>query len=196
MEQATAIHRGGIGQNDMTAESPDPGGRAFAIGNRVYLGVIRILLGYLWYTQTLWKQPPTFGRVGDDGGLWHYLKWEIQYPTFDLYKRFVEDVVMPNYTFFGYQVYFAELGIALSLFFGVFTRLGALAGTLMALNLLIGLYSVPYEWAWSYAMLAMLCAGLLFGGAGRVAGVDALLLPRLRRVADRRVAARLLIYLM
>src|SRR5262249_30659861 len=145
MEHATTIHRGGIGEIDMTVAAPEPGVRAFAVANRAYLAVTRLLVGYLWYTQTLWKQPPTFGRVGDDGGLWHFLKWEIQYPTFDLYKRFVEDVVMPNYTFFGYQVYFVELGIAISLFFGVCTRLGAFAGTLMALNLLIGLYSVPYE---------------------------------------------------
>jgi thiosulfate dehydrogenase [quinone] large subunit len=162
--------------------------------NRLYLAVARVLVGYLWYTQTLWKQPPAFGKIGDDGGLWHFLKWEVEYPTFEWYKRFVQDIVMPHYTFFGYQVYAVELAIALSLFFGIFTRLGALAGTIMAVNLLIGLYSVPYEWAWSYAMLALLCACLLFAGAGRVAGIDALLLPRLRRAAEHSGVARWLLW--
>jgi thiosulfate dehydrogenase [quinone] large subunit len=196
MDQSTTIHRRGLGGVDATMVTSEPTTRAVGIFNRAYLAVTRVLVGYLWYTQTLWKQPPTFGKVGDDGGLWHFLKWEVQYPTFEFYKRFVEDVVMPNYTFFGYQVYFAELGIAVSLFFGVCTRLGALAGTAMAVNLLIGLYSVPYEWAWSYAMLALLCAGLLFGGAGRTAGVDAFVLPRLRQAAERSRVARLLVWCM
>lgn len=168
--------------------------RIYGTGNRVYLAVMRMLIGYLWYTQTLWKQPPNFGKVGDDGGLWHFLKWEIEYPTFEWYRWFVEHIVMPNYTFFGYQVYFVELGIATSLFLGVLTRLGALAGTAMAINLLIGLYSVPYEWAWSYAMLAMLCASLLFTGAGRVVGIDAWLLPRFKSAADRSRVARILLW--
>ncbi|MBI4514479.1 MAG: DoxX family membrane protein [Deltaproteobacteria bacterium] len=174
----------------------DASQRLFSTLNRVYLVLARILIGYLWYTQTLWKPPPHFGKIGADGGLWHFLKWEVEYPTFQWYKWFVEAVVMPHYTLFGYQVYFLELAIAVSLGFGVLTRLGALAGTLMALNLLIGLYSVPYEWAWSYAMLALLCAGLLCGGAGRIAGIDALLLPRLRAAAPRHRLARLLLWCM
>ncbi|MDE0197928.1 MAG: hypothetical protein OXK78_07025, partial [Caldilineaceae bacterium] len=57
---------------------------------------------------------------------------------------------------------------------GAFTRLGALLGLGLSLNLGIGLLEVPGEWPWSYAMLAMWHGLFLVTGAGRVWGLDGL----------------------
>ena len=153
----------------------NPNATELTLGPKLALAFVRIAMGLMWFQQTLWKLPPNFGREGDDGGLWHFLRLEVEYPTFGFYKSFVENVVMPNYSVIGYQVYFGELFIAISLFFGLTTRLGALMGTLMGLNLLIGLYSVPGEWWWSYAFIVLLDLVLLVTPAGRTLGVDQVL---------------------
>ena len=153
----------------------NPTATDLAFGPRLVLAFVRIAMGLMWFQQTLWKLPPNFGREGDEGGLWHFLKLEVAYPTFGFYKSFVENVIMPNYTVIGYQVYFGELFIAISLVFGLVTRLGALMGTLMGLNLLVGLYNVPGEWWWSYAFIVLLDLVLLVTTAGRTLGVDQVL---------------------
>ena len=49
----------------------------------------------------------------------------------------------------------------------------------MAVNITLGILSVPHEWGWTYTMLIMLAALFLLTGAGRSLGVDAFLGPRL-----------------
>jgi hypothetical protein len=154
------------------------------------LGVARIVVGWLWATQLMWKMPPLFGcgpdlRVGLDGGLCDWVGREIANPLFPWYRAFLEGIVVPNFALFGWLVWLTESFIFVSLFFGIFARLGGLAGTLQALNLTIGLWAVPHEWYWTYIMLALLNALVLFTGAGRFIGVDRWLLPHLERLAQR-----------
>jgi len=56
--------------------------------------------------------------------------------------------------------------------------LGALAGTLWAINLAVGLWDVPGEWYWTYLMLVLLNAVFLATAAGRYIGLDALIRGR------------------
>jgi hypothetical protein len=53
----------------------------------------------------------------------------------------------------------------------------------MAVNITLGIVSVPHEWVWTYMMLIMLAALFLLAGAGRSVGVDSFLAPRLERAA-------------
>ena len=55
----------------------------------------------------------------------------------------------------------------------------------MAVNITIGILSVPHEWVWTYTMLIMWPVVFLLTDAGRSFGVDGFLAPRLDRAAAR-----------
>jgi thiosulfate dehydrogenase (quinone) large subunit len=143
------------------------------------LGLARIVYGVLWWQQSRWKVPSDdFGRKSG-GGLWYWVQQEIQYPTVAAYKDFLVNVMIPNWTFFGYMTLCTETFIGATLFLGLFTRLGALVALGMSINITLGILSVPHEWGWTYTMLIMFAALFLLTGAGRSVGVDAFLGPRL-----------------
>ena len=147
------------------------------------LGLARILYGLLWWQQSKWKVPSDdFGRKSG-GGLWYWVQQEIQYPTVGAFKDFLVNVMIPNWTFFGWMTLITETFIGVTLILGLFTRLGALVALGMAANITIGILSVPHEWGWTYTMLMMLAALFLLTGAGRSLGVDAVLGPWLDRAA-------------
>ena len=75
--------------------------------------------------------------------------------------------------------------ITLTILFGLFGRLGALLGTLQALNLTIGLLPVPGEWEWTYLMLTAINFTLLITAANRYIGLDSWLRPRLAGAANK-----------
>ncbi len=135
------------------------------------IAIARILIGFLWLFTLRWKLPPNFAPA-TGRGLLDWLQLEAEYPLFAFYGEFVASVVIPNFTFFAWIIFLSELLVALSLLTGTGTRLGALLGLLMALNLGIGLLEVPGEWPWSYIMLAMWHGLFVVAGAGRVLGVD------------------------
>jgi uncharacterized membrane protein YphA (DoxX/SURF4 family) len=147
------------------------------------LGLARILYGLLWWQQSKWKVPADdFGRISG-GGLWYWVHLEIQYPTVTAYKSFLEHVMIPHWTLFGWVTLLTETFIAVTLVLGLFTRLGALVALGMAANITLGILSVPHEWGWTYTMLIMLPAVFLLTDAGRSFGVDSVLAPRLDRAA-------------
>lgn len=154
------------------------------------LGLARIVYGLLWWQQSKWKVPSDdFGRKSG-GGLWYWVQQEIQHPTVAAYKDFLVNVLIPHWTFFGWMTLLTETFIGVTLILGLFTRLGALVAIGMALNITIGIVSVPNEWGWTYAMLIMLPVIFLLTDAGRSFGVDAFVAPLLdhRAAAGSRVA--------
>src|SRR5213593_552013 len=143
------------------------------------LGLARILYGILWWQQSKWKVPSDdFGRRSG-GGLWYWVQQEIQYPTVTAYKDFLQNVLIPHWTFFGWMTLITETFIAVTLILGLGTRLGSLVAIGMAANIAIGILGVPHEWGWSYVMLIMLPVMFLLTDAGRSFGVDAFIAPRL-----------------
>ncbi|MEM7111966.1 MAG: TQO small subunit DoxD [Chloroflexota bacterium] len=131
-----------------------------------------MLIGILWLFSLRWKLPPDF-IPASGRGLMDWLLLEIQHPTFPFYANFVETTVIPNFLLFAWLIFLAELLTGISLLTGTLTRLGALVGLLMSLNLGIGLLEVPGEWPWSYAMMAMWHGTFLITAPGRLLGVDA-----------------------
>lgn len=145
------------------------------------LGIVPILIGYLWWTQLLWKLPPSFGcnaSATQKTGLCDWVDREIQNPQFGFYALFLRNVVEPNLGVFGWLIFFGELTTAILLIFGVLTRLGGLLGFVQGVNLWIGLSAVPHEWYWTYIMLALINLTLALTAAGRWVGCDAFLHPR------------------
>jgi thiosulfate dehydrogenase (quinone) large subunit len=142
------------------------------------IALSRVLIGALWLFSLRWKLPPDFTPAAGRG-LLDWLQLEVQYPAFDFYARFVQTVVIPNFTLFAWLIFLSELLVGLALLIGTFTRPAAALGLMMSLNLGIGLLEVPGEWPWSYVMLAMWQGVFLVTAAGRVVGVDGWLRRRL-----------------
>ena len=141
------------------------------------LGILglRVLMGAMWWQQTLWKIPPNFD------GLKFWMQQEADHAAIALQGALVRDVVLPNLAAFGPLVYLVEVAIGVSLLLGLFSRVGALLGLLMGLNLWLGLYSADHEWPWTYMFLVMIQAWFVIDPPGRVLGADLLL--RRRHVA-------------
>ncbi|MGH2497047.1 MAG: hypothetical protein ACRDIV_20300 [Ktedonobacteraceae bacterium] len=158
--------------------------------------LIRIFVGYLWFQQLFWKLPPTFA------GLYGYIVRESQHAIIPGYGSLLQhtflagcasSVTPTGCTLFvplAACVWSAELLVALSLMFGVFTRFGAILSTILALQLYVGLAYT--DWIWTYGMLVLLGLGLVAIPAGRRLGVDQWLEPRLRQSASNSRAARVL----
>ncbi len=144
------------------------------------LAASRVIVGYMWYQQTLWKLPPDWGGAG---GLRHWVEESGKYAV-PWYRAFVNGVVLPNFSLFAPQVWLGETFIAISLVFGVFTRLGGALCFLMGVNLYLANSKIPHEWYWSYVFIALL--GAIYGAtrAGRYVGVDQLLVPRIERLGE------------
>lgn len=137
------------------------------------IAAARAVIGVLWLFSLRWKLPPDF-MPAEGRGLMDWLELEVAHAAFPLYGLFVEQVVLPNFSFFAWLIFLTELAVGLSLLSGAFTRFGALLGLGLSLNLGIGLLEVPGEWPWSYAMLAMWHGIFFVTGPGRVWGLDAL----------------------
>jgi uncharacterized membrane protein YphA (DoxX/SURF4 family) len=86
-------------------------------------------------------------------------------------------------------VWTAELLVAISLLFGLFTRLGAILATILSVQLYVGLAYT--EWIWTYGMLVLLALVLVAVPTGRRLGVDLWLAPRLQAAEQRHRFARI-----
>lgn len=128
-----------------------------------------IVLGFLWLSSLRWKLPPDFAPSSGPG-LMDWLMLEAQYPAFERYGRFVDSVVIPNFTPFAWIIFLAELLVGLSLLSGTLTRLSATVGLLMALNLGIDLPDVTHRWPRSHLMPASFHWLSLMAAAGRLRG--------------------------
>ena len=131
--------------------------------------VLRLLVGCMWWQQSLWKIPPHY-----DWGLIHWMQEIVEHGSIPLQSNLVRDFVLPNIAVFGPLVYAIEVAIAVSLIVGVATRLGGLLGALMAINLWLGLYNAPGEWPWTYMFLIVIQLVYAIDPPGRSLGVDAL----------------------
>ena len=171
--------------------------RGMAIGLAVVLTVFRVWAGYLWFSELGWKAPWLNAGFGCDAyrfnppagqklsGLCDWMQREVQFPTIGLYGDFVKNIVIPNFDLFAWLTIFTESFIAVSLIFGILTRLGGLIGTLWGLSLLIGLLSVPGETLFTYLPFIIPPAVFAVIGARNQFSVDALLAKNYQRWASK-----------
>jgi uncharacterized membrane protein YphA (DoxX/SURF4 family) len=154
----------------------------------IWMCLARILLGSMWYQQTLWKLPPYYTDLPSvpDSGLKHWMIEMVNNAAFSIQSAFVKDIVLAHYSIFAPMVYCIEVLIATSLLLGIFTRLGAALGALMAINLWLGLYRSPSEWPWTYFFLVLLQITFAVLQAGRNLGIDDILVRWLDRQSEQR----------
>lgn len=100
---------------------------------------------------------------------------------------FLKNFAIPNIRWFGYFVFGMEAFIFVSLFFGLFSRLGGLVALAQSLQLWIGLAGIgnPSEWEWSYNWMLALSLLMIAFPTGRFLGLDALIYPRLTAAAEK-----------
>ena len=153
-------------------------------GSAFTIALVRIFVGYLWFQQLFWKLPPSFA------GLHEYVVREAQSTFIPGYAFIIEHAFLPNFTLLGAGTWIAELLVALSLLFGIFSRFGGLLATVLALQLYVGLSTS--EWYWTYGMLVLL--GVVFAAlpAGRRLGFDQWLAPQIEAASLTSRVARLL----
>ena len=158
------------------------------------LALIRIFVGYLWFQQLFWKMPPDFAA------LYPYIVRESLHTIIPGYGFILQHTFLLSctnmqaavgctlYVPLAAGVWSAELIVAISLMFGLFTRAGALLGSLLAIQLYVGLAYT--EWIWTYVMLVLLCLALTAIPAGRRLGFDQWFAPGLQTAAKNHRVAR------
>lgn len=135
--------------------------------------VLRLLAGLLWLYNVAWKRAPDFGQ-DNDTGLYHFTALAVSDPVFGPYSWVVENLVLPNFTLFGWVVLVAETTLAVLLLSGAFVRLAAALGLAQSVAIGLSVALAPNEWPWAYAMMVGIHVVLLFSAAGRYWSVDAL----------------------
>lgn len=134
---------------------------------------LRLLAGLLWLYNVSWKRAPDFGQ-DNDTGLYHFTALAVSDPVFGPYSWVVENMVLPNFTLFGWVVLVAETTLAVLLLSGAFVRLAAALGVAQSVAIGLSVALAPNEWPWAYAMMVGIHVVLLFSAAGRYLSVDAL----------------------
>lgn len=162
-----------------TAEGvPDTADAVSTKLSRACIALLRIGVAFLWIQNAAWKTPPTFGQA-DRGGLWAFTNFAIEHPVFPPFTLFVENVVLPNFVFFGWVALVTECSLGAFLLVGLFTRFWAVVGVAQALAITFSVLNAPNEWHWSYYLMILAHVAIFATAAGRSFGVDGLLRPGL-----------------
>lgn len=158
----------------------------------LWVGFYRIALGVMWIDMALQKAPWVIGPEGKPyGWLYGYIWKEINHPTYHLYAEFLKNVILPEFGFFGFLTFVAEIAIGLSLVLGLLVPLvGGLGGTLQQLNIAVGSYNVPGEWFWLWPLLIGSHVIFMMGRAGRRLGIDGRIARSLEKKGKPRGAWR------
>jgi len=159
----------------------NPGQRSIEhVGNWAF----RLLIGCMWWQQTLWKLPPYYTDHPEqpfgETGLAYWMGVMGRSAAVPLQADFVNNIVLPHFYLFAPAVYGLEVLTAVSLMLGCFVRLGGVIGALQIANLWLGLYSAPGEWPWTYFFLLLLMASFALHHYGRSLGIDAIIVARVK----------------
>src|SRR5271165_7597503 len=144
--------------------------------------VFRLLIGCMWWQQTLWKLPPSYTDHPEqpfgETGLAYWMMVMGKSAAVPLQAYFVNNIVLPHFYLFAPVVYGLEVLTAVSLLLGIFVRLWGVIGALQIINLWLGLYSAPGEWPWTYFFLLVLMLIFALHRYGRRLGLDAIIVAR------------------
>jgi thiosulfate dehydrogenase [quinone] large subunit len=154
------------------------------------IAAVRVGVALLWIQNLAWKTPPDFGK-STNGGLYNYTRQAIDHEVFPPWAWFVEHVVLPNFSFFGWMTLLVEASIGAFLLIGLATRFWALAGIAQTVVIAMSVLYAPEEWHWSYFLMLLIHVTLFVTAAGRAYGIDGLLRPAWRRSSSP--IARLLV---
>lgn len=157
----------------------------------------RLLIGSMWWQQTLWKLPPDYTDQPDQPfgttGLAYWMMQMAKGAAFRIQSDLVENVILPHFHLFAPGVYALEALTAAALILGLFVRFWGVVGALQILNLWLGLYNAEGEWPWTYFFLLVLQVVFALHRFGRSLGVDAIIVERYARVRGRSPLGQLVV---
>ena len=159
-------------------EAPAVGARTEVPGRGagVMMAVVRIALGVMWVANVSWKTPPDFGE-SDRAGLYQFTSYAVEYPVVGVWSWIVKELVLANFTFFGWMTLVVESALGAFLLLGLGTRLWALVGIVMSITIGLSVAKAPEEWPWSYYLMALAHLAVLATAAGRTWGLDGVIRP-------------------
>ncbi len=140
----------------------------------VVLLITRLVEGSIWFGGFISKRP-------DNDFAW-FPEWvmkESEYSPIPPYKWFLDTIVIPHITFWGWVQFLTEMFLAITLILGIFVGITGLIATLWALNIAIGSVFVPGEILYNLQYFVLVPLILALTRSGRVYGLDAWLRPRL-----------------
>jgi hypothetical protein len=144
--------------------------------------VFRVLIGAMWWEQTLWKLPFAYTDHPEqpfgETGLAYWMGVMGRSAAVPAQADFVNNIVLPHFYLFAPIVYGLEVLTAVSLLLGIFVRFWGVIGALQIVNLWLGLYSAPGEWPWTYFFLLVLMLIFALHRYGRCLGLDAIIVAR------------------
>ncbi len=147
--------------------------------NTRILAGFRILLGALWISNLGWKEPPEFGALKG------FTSLAVSNPVWAPYSSLVENVVLPNFTLFGWFTLLAEAALGAFLLIGLGTRFWALVGAGMSAAITLSVIKAPHEWPWAYYLMIGAHLAVFAAAAGRTWGLDGLVRPVLEQRQGR-----------
>lgn len=153
--------------------------------SRWLIAAVRVGVAFMWIDNVSWKVPPDFGQGGTPSGLYKWTLNGVEFEVFPPWTWFLEHVVVPNFTLFGWLVLAMEASLGAFLLIGLFTRLFALLGVVQSLAITFSVLGVPHEWYWAYLLMILIHLLLFAVAAGRYGGMDGLLHPIWERRTDR-----------
>ena len=146
-----------------------------ATGTGRAIAIVRILTGILFVAEGAGKIAGDFVR----GGFAEEVRETAAGRAWPFWASFLDSVVLPNATAFGWFFALAELALGVALVLGILTRVAAVCGMALMVILMLGLTYVPGrtwdQWVTTglNAKFAFLLLWLLFlTDAGRVWGID------------------------
>ncbi len=168
--------------DDATASGPAPSrlrafltrGAAAPAGAAAALFALRVSEGLIWFWGASMNNPWE-GWERFDGWV-HVQAIHSEIPP---YKWFLENVVQAYPTFWHLTQFIVEGGLAVTLILGLFTGWASLLAFAWTANLIIGSYAVPNEPLYLFPLWGLAPLAVWATRAGRYAGLDARLRPRL-----------------
>jgi thiosulfate dehydrogenase (quinone) large subunit len=145
--------------------------------DRALIAVVRIGVGLLWLQNLGWKTPPDFGRGDPPDGLYLSTTYAVSHEVLHPYAWLVDQVVLPNFTFFAWMVLITEASLGAFLLIGLATRFWALVGMAQTVVIMLSVLNAPHVWVWSYLLMLLVHMALFATAAGRYAGLDGVLRP-------------------
>ncbi len=140
------------------------------------LGLARISVGLLWLANLHWKVPNDFGE-SSGGGLYKYSESVTRNSPFAPFTWVTEEIILPNFQFFGWFKIIVESILAALLLVGYRTKIVALLGAAMTIPIMLSViyYDRADEWSWAYILMFVAHIMLWASDSGAHFGVDGVL---------------------
>ncbi|MCH7232303.1 hypothetical protein L0U85_15775 [Glycomyces sp. L485] len=136
------------------------------------IAAARIGVALMWIDNVSWKTPPGFGEGDPPSTLYRWTLNGVEYEVLAPWAWFIDTVVVPNFTVFGWLVLALEASLGAFLLIGLFTRLFALLGVVQSLAITFSALNAPHEWYWAYLLMILIHLLLFATAAGRYGGMD------------------------